>query len=674
MRNQQNTKISFDEMAINYLKGLAIDMINEAGSGHPGIVLGAAPIMYTLYKNHLKYSTVDPSWINRDRFVMSAGHGSALLYAMLYMAGFNISLDDLKKFRRSGFPTPGHPEYGVTSGVDISTGPLGQGIASAVGMALGGKINNEKYGTTDNKKIFGSNKSVFDYRVYVLCGDGDLMEGISYEAASLAGTLCLNNLIVLYDSNDISLDGPTSNSFDENVLERFKSMGWNTELVRNGEDLSAINRAINRAKSSSKPTIIEIKTTIGKGTSLEGTHEVHGKVLGDKETLLLKQKLHLPENKFYIPKGTLDYFRKEVSKRYQKYFYEWDDIYKEYVESKYRGDYNLFNNVVTSRFNIDVVSMGWDYLMFEKDSLRDINGKIMLKLSEKIDTFIGGSADVGTSTKTYLHTQPDITKENYNGKNIWFGVREHAMAAILNGLALTGFRPFGSTFLSFADYQKPSIRLSALMNLPVTYIYTHDSISIGPDGPTHQPIEQLAMLRSTPDVNVFRPADAKELVGCWHEILNNKGTNCLIASRNHVEILRTTDPSRVKYGAYVVKAERERLDGIIIATGSEVRTSYNIAVEIYETHNIDLRVVSMPSMELFLEQTDLYKQRLLPSNVKTIVIEAGSSFGWHRFVKDESDLITISNYGISGTREEVLNYCDFTYTQIKNRILQKYKE
>ncbi len=664
---------NMEKMTINYIKALAIDMIKEAGSGHPGIVLGAAPLLYTLYRDHLQFSTVDSNWMNRDRFVLSAGHGSALLYAVLYMAGFNITLEELKKFRRVGFNTPGHPEVGVTSGVDMTTGPLGQGLASAVGMALGSKINGSKYKFLKDYKIFKTEKSVFDYKVYVLCGDGDLMEGISYEAASLAGHLGLNNLIVLYDSNDVSLDGSLNNTFQENVLERFKAMGWETEFVKNGDDINALNKALNRAKTSSKPSLIEVKTIIGKGALGAGTHEIHGKVLSEDDVIHIKRNLNISTNPFYIPENIIEDFRKTISLRYQKYFYAWDEIYKEYVETHHKGDYNLFNNMVNSRFNLDVNSMNWDHLFGEKIALREANGKVMNKLAEIITTFIGGSADVGTSTKTYLKGHPDLTKDNYNGKNIWFGVREHSLAAILNGLALVGFRPFGSTFLSFADYQKPAIRLSALMDLPVIYIYSHDSISIGQDGPTHQPIEQLAMLRSIPNLFLFRPADAHELIGCWHQILNRKKPSCLVVSRNPVRLMETTDATLVKYGAYIVKREQGKGDGILLTTGSTVQIAFYLANDLKKDHNLDLRVVSMPSRELFLEQSLEYQLKILPKESQTIVIEAGSSFGWHQFASDSNHLITIDQFGISGTKDEVYDYCDFSYEKIKNKIISLYK-
>ncbi len=662
-------KIDLDQITINYIKALGIDMINQAGSGHPGIVLGAAPIIYTLYKNHLNISTTDPTWMNRDRFVLSAGHGSALLYATLYMAGFNINIDDLKNFRRRGFPTPGHPELGITSGVDISTGPLGQGIASAVGMAIGAKIQKEKYILPKDNKIFSTDKSIFDYKVYVLCGDGDLMEGISYEAASLAGSLELNNLIVLYDSNNISLDGPTSITFNENVLARFKAMGWNTELVNDGNNINLIDKAINKAKNSTKPTIIEIKTIIGQDTTMAGTNQVHGKVLGEEETIRLKRILNVTETPFVVPKNIVENFRQAIGARTKQNYYNWDDNYKKYVDLNHNGNYHLFGNIVNSRFNIDIAKNEWKF-SDEREATRDTNQKIMKKLASMIPTLVGGSADLGSSTKTYLSGFPDITKDNYNGKNIWYGVREHAMGAISNGLAATGFRPFCSTFLSFADYVKPAIRMSALMNLPVTYIFSHDSINIGADGPTHQPIEQLAMLRSIPNMQVFRPADGNELVGAWNEILNNQKPNCLILSRNPVELLKDTKSNKVKYGAYPVLEVESKMDAIIIATGSELQVAYYIALDLYKEHNIECRVVSMPSMELFLEQSKEYKEKLLPNDVKKIVIEAGSSFGWHQFVDNPECLITVNEFGISGTKDEVLEFSNFTYKQIKERIMK----
>lgn len=661
-------KITMDQRIVNYIKSLGIDMINTAGSGHPGIVLGAAPIMYTLYAKHINVSTNDVAWVNRDRFVMSAGHGSALLYATLYMAGFNLTIDDLKQFRRSGSKTPGHPEYGVTPGVDMSTGPLGQGLASAVGMAIGAKVLKTNSALPKGNGLFEKEKSLFDYKVYVLCGDGDLMEGISYEAASLAGTLQLNNLIVLYDSNNVSLDGSTTNTFTENVLERFKAMGWDTDYVKNGEDIRAIDQAISKAKNSLKPTIIEIKTIIGMGSSLAGTSEVHGKLLSKEDLEQLKRSLHVEEEPFYIPEFITQEFRKISSERCNKKYDEWAQQYKQYTESASLMEINSFNYIFNSKVHIDLCKLDWQFSLDEKEATRITNGRIMTKLANEIPNFIGGSADLASSTKTYLNKQADITKEKYNGRNIWFGVREHSMGAILNGLALTGFRPFGSTFLCFADYLKPAIRMSAIMNLPVTYIFSHDSINVGQDGPTHQPIEQLTMLRSTPNLRVFRPADPNELVGCWNNILNSSRPNCLILSRNDVNLLPVTSGQEVTRGAYIVKKEQGLIHGIIIATGSEVHTALYIAKELYSSYKLDIRVVSMPCMELFLNQSEQYREMILPKCYKKIVIEAGSSFGWHQFVYNDNYLITIDKFGTSGTKEEVLDYCDFTYEKIKEKV------
>lgn len=653
-------KLSIDELTINYLKSLGIDMINQAKSGHPGIVLGAAPIMYALYKDHIIVSNNDPNWINRDRFVLSAGHGSALLYSTLYMAGYNISIDDLKGFRQINSKTPGHPECGLTPGVDMTTGPLGQGFASAVGMALGEKMLQNKYFYNIKKRKI----DIFDYKVYVLCGDGDLMEGISSEAASLAGNLNLNNLIVLYDSNSVSLDGKTNKTFTENVRGRFESYGWKTLLVKDGGNYRSISSAIAKAKRFDGPTLIEIKTIIGNGSALQGTNEVHGKNLGMEDIKQLKEKLMIETEPFVVPNTVIDHFKGSMNKRCGDAYSKWSDKYKEY--ETLNGNKLVF--LQNPNMNIDLCSVNFNFEDDLKEATRVTNGYIMNKLATSIPHFLGGSADLSSSTKTYLSDFKDITADNYDGKNIWFGVREHAMGAILNGLALTGFRPFGSTFLVFADYMKPAIRLSALMKLPVTYIFTHDSVNLGEDGATHQPIEQLAMLRSIPNLKVYRPADAHEIVGCWNEILNNVSPSALILSRSDVNLLKETDCNQVKNGAYIVRHEINKLDGIIIATGSEVQTAYYIANELYNDKNIDIRVVSMPSMELYNKQDDEYKDSILPIGVKKIVVEAGTSFGWEKFVYNDKYLITINKFGTSGKKDDVLTYCDFNYKQIKDRV------
>lgn len=655
--------IDIDRKIINYIKSLGIDMINSANSGHPGIVLGAAPIIYTLYAKHMNISLADSNWINRDRFVLSAGHGSALLYATLYLAGYNISLDDLKNFRRHGFKTPGHPENYLTPGVDVSTGPLGQGIATAVGMALASKILENRHKLNDRDKVF-------DYKVYVLCSDGDLMEGISYEAASLAGTMNLDNLIILYDSNDISLDGSTNNAFTENVRDRFKAMNFDVFYVKDGNDISEIDRAIARAKASSKPSFIEIKTIIGQGTSLAGTKEVHGSPLSEHDIKQVKSTLEIHESPFVVPEYIMNNFRGILTKRSHENYIKWVNTYNKYISLKFQNNSDLFHQEINNQISANVNKLDWQLSLDLKEELRESNGKIMLRLLKEDIDLIGGSADLASSTKTYLHHYPDITKDNYNGRNIWYGVREHAMGAITNGLALSGFRPFCSTFLVFADYLKPSIRMAAIMKIPSIFIFTHDSISIGPDGPTHQPIEQLAMLRSIPNLQVFRPADARELIGCWHVILNIKLPSSLILSRNKVDLLENSNNESVLKGAYIIQSEKKKIDAIIIATGSEVQTAIHIANDLYREKEIDIRVVSMPIMSLFLLQTKEYQEQILPLGYKKIVIEAGSSYGWHRFVYDDKYLITVNKFGVSGTKDEVLDYFDFSYEKIKNKILK----
>lgn len=649
-----------DNKTISNIKSLGIDMIDQAGSGHPGIVLGAAPLIYTVYARHMNINTVDPTWICRDRFVLSAGHGSAMLYATLYLAGFNISLDDLKNFRRVGYKTPGHPEFGHTPGVDMTTGPLGQGIASAVGMAIGEKILENKFKLSDGKPLI-------NYNVYALVGDGDLMEGVSYEACSLAGTLNLDNLIVLYDSNNISLDGDTSNTFTENVIERFNAMGWHTEKVLNGTNVEDIDKAINRSKKSGKPSLIEVKTIIGNGSVNAGKNIVHGKCLSKEDIRSVKRGLDIKDEPFYVDVNNMNKFRNQIVERSARKYELWARNYREFMNNSKEDVIEVFNSFFNPK-KIDIINTDFNLDKGIKEATRVTNGKIMTTISKNIHNFIGGSADLSSSTNTYLKDMQDIKDNHYFGKNIWFGVREHSMGSILNGLALSGFKPFGSTFLTFSDYMKPAIRLSALMNLPVNYIFTHDSINIGPDGPTHQPIEQLAMLRSTPNLMVFRPADANELIGCWDVMLNSSGPNALVLSRQDVRTLPSTVPEYVKYGAYPVRKERKQLHGIIIATGTEVFTSLLIAEQLYNEIGLDLRVISMPCQELFLMQQERFKNSLIPGGTKTIVVEAGSSFGWYRFVINEKYLMTIDKFGISGTKGEVEDYCDFTFEQIKERI------
>lgn len=643
-----------DEKIISAIRALSIAQISKAKSGHPGIALGAAPILYTLYSKHMNIDVKDEKWINKDRFIMSAGHGSALLYATLYMSGFDLSIKDLKDFRQINSRTPGHPEVGITPGVDASTGPLGQGVATAVGMAI-----SERYLTA---KFNG----LLDYKTYVLCGEGDLMEGISYEACSLAGTLKLGNLIVLYDANKVTLDGNSSKSFSEDVLKRFDAMGWHTDVVLDGENSVLIDMAISKAKRiTDKPSFIEIRTTIGKGSVLEGTNKVHGSPLTKEDIRQLKNKLKIDTDLF---KNIVNLRREMSSFINTRVSYDkkkWEVKYNAYVNSC-DDETKRFLSSLTEDKRYDVTKL-FKEITFDDDELRNTNGKVMNIIADNYPTFLGGSADLSSSCKTYLNNFGDFEFGNYGGKNIWFGVREHAMGAIINGMALSGLRPFVSTFLAFSDYLKPSIRMASLMNIPSVFVFTHDSVMIGEDGPTHQPVEELAMLRSIPNNYVYRPCDANEIIGSWQSILNNDKPSSIVLSRSKCPNLDKTDPLSVKKGAYIVRKENKKLFGIIIATGSEVSLAISIAEKLSKK-GMEIRVVSMPCMRLFEEQSKAYKDEILPIGYKTFVIERASKFGWHKYVYDDKYIMGIDEFGYSGKSKDVLEKLKLDDDSIYKRI------
>lgn len=641
-----------DRQVVNNIKSLSLDMIEASGSGHAGIALGAAPIIYTIFAKHMNINVMDPNWLNRDRFILSAGHGSALLYSTLFMAGYNLSLDDLQAFRKIDSKTKGHPEYDLSIGVEMTTGLLGQGFASSVGMALASKLLNKKYEMPKKSKL-GKEQSLFDYNIYTLCSDGDLMEGISYEAASLAGTLGLNNLIVLYDSNDVSLDGSTNLTFNENVLDRFKAMNWNTIIVKDGNSISSIDKAITEAKLSSKPTLIEVKTVIGADSPYENTNLAHSMKLNKEEISKIKSTLNIEDKPFYVNLEAKENFKNEIRERSIK-------KYDEYLKKLKKSNFNIEDiNIDLSSINIDT-----------SKPLKEINSDIMNQISSLIPNFIGGSADLGSSTKTILDKTID---NNFVGNYINYGVREHAMGAIANGLALSGYKTFNSTYLTFSDYQKPALRLSALMNLPVSYIYTHDSINIGADGPTHQPIEQLISLRSIPNLLVFRPCSASEIIGYWNIFLNHKIPSCLVLPRNEIGLNIKINPKYVGCGGYIIRKETTKLYATIISTGSDVLTSVKIADYLFQKYKVDIRVVSMPCRELFLKMPDSYKSQVIPKGYRTIVIEAGSKYGWEEFVIDNKYLITLDNFGFSGTKEEVLDKMGFSYEKILEKVINLLK-
>ena len=641
-----------DNEAINSIKVLALDMIDKAGSGHPGIVLGAASILYALYKDHLKVIPSKPDWVNRDRFVMSSGHGSALLYSMLYHAGFNIDMDELKQFRKLNSLTPGHPEYKVTPGVDSTTGPLGQGIGIAVGMAMAERYLNAI------ANIEKKNSKLIDYYTYCLCGDGDLMEGISYEALSFASTQNLNKLIILYDCNQVSLDSDTDLTFTEDIAIRFEALDFNILEVKNGSDYSEVSKAIKQAKKSDRPTIIICHTIIGKYSINEGTNKVHGKPLAKEDLSNLKEKFKITSEPFVVDSKYKDHILNSINKRMAPVFKSWEEEYTDIKETNNFGLNSLFNLLERNAFVIDFDDTKFKISDEYSEELRESNHKIMNFISPKSPFFLGGSADLSSSCKTNLDKSTIQSPDNPVGKNIYFGVREHAMGAILNGMALSNLKVFGSTFLSFSDYQKPAIRMSALMNLPVTYIYTHDSIYVGEDGPTHEPVEQLTMLRSIPNFITFRPADINEIMGSWEYILKNNCPTALVLSKEKRSKLKNTNAKFVKYGAYMIRKEKFRLDGVIIATGSEVAMAVDISKELF-TMGIDTRVVSMPSMELFLKQNPKYEEQLLPKDVPTFVIEAGSSLIWNRFATKPEYIYGINRFGMSGKSEDVAKILKF---------------
>ncbi len=647
---------------INTIKLLAIDMIDAAQSGHPGIVLGAAPILYTLYANHLRFDPKNPNWVDRDRFIMSPGHGSSLLYATLFMAGYDISLEDLVRFRQASSKTPGHPEYGKTPGVEYTTGLLGEGFAAAVGMAMA-----EKY-ITGYLNQYVDKQKIMDHKIYCLVSDGDLEEGISYEAANIASLYGLNNLIVLYDSNDMTLDNTLNKSSSENFMKRFDSLGWNTDYVSDGNNINKIDQAINRAKKNkNNPTIIEIKTIIGQDSFNAGTNMVHGRPLSKDDIFSLHQILNLNTSKFEIITKYLDDFRSMIERRMSKEIKTWE---------KYSETFHLTNSpqvqIVDNFLKNNNINLEFDAKNFKinptyYEDLRESNSKIMNIISDRTPFFLGGSADLSASCNTRLIKEGEFSKQNYSGKNINFGVREHVMGAIINGMSLYNLKVYSSTFLAFSDFMKPSIRLAAMQKLSTTYIFTHDSINIGEDGPTHQPIEQLTALRNIPNLYVYRPADINEIIGSWDSILKVSKTTALVISRGKIHIINGSNGEEVKKGGYIIKPEKQKIDAILLSSGADLTTTLEIADDLRDRY--DLRVVSMPCQELFLEQDLAYQKSILPDGVKIIAIESTTKESWSKFT-NYNNIIGLNTYGISGKANDVLKLMKFDEESIKNQVIE----
>jgi transketolase len=634
---------------INAIRFLGVDAINKANSGHPGIVLGAAPMAYELFASHLIIDVKNPKWINRDRFILSAGHGSMLLYAINHLAGFKISIEDIKNFRQIG-NTPGHPEFGHTEGVETTSGPLGQGIANAVGMA----IAEAHLGARFNKPDF----DIINHYTYVICGDGDLQEGVALESLSLAGHLKLSKLIILHDSNDIQLDGEVKFAHSENHKQKFEAMGFQYLYVEDGNNLDIINKAILEAKNEvTKPSIIEVKTVIGFGSKNAGSSKVHGSPIGLLDTVDLRKTLKWDYEPFIIPNDVYDYFQDKVKKRGSKEHIYWKKMLKEYQE-KYPSDYDLFTQFFEKKTYLNLESYQ-TVIEGETDATRNISGKIIQQLSKENLNLIGGSADLTSSTKA-KGADGHFLADHYLGRNINFGVREHAMGSITNGIVLHGgLKVFAGGFFVFSDYMKPAIRLAALMQIPSIFVFTHDSIAVGEDGPTHQPIEQLVGLRSIPNLNVIRPADANETLAAWKIAIESEKTpTVIVLTRQNLTHLKDTSYEGVTQGAYIVSAEKNRLDGILLASGSEVELAIQTK-KILNEMGKDIRVISMPSSYLFEKNTQKYKNKILPKSVKnkTIAIEMGSSLSWYKYA---NNIYAIDTFGLSAPQNIVMEYFGFT--------------
>lgn len=645
--------------AIQTIRMLSVDMIEKAQSGHPGLPLGFAPALFTLYDEFLKQDPKNPNWMNRDRFVLSAGHGSALLYSLLYLFDNGLTLEDLKDFRQLGSKTEGHPEYWNSPGVEATTGPLGQGFAMSVGMAMAERHLAAKYNKEDLPLI--------DHYTYVMVGDGCLQEGISQEAASLAGSLKLEKLICLYDSNNITIEGDTDGVFAEDTRLRFEALGWDTFFVEDGNDLKAIEKAISEAKKTDKPSFIEIKTKIGYGSVKEGSAASHGAPIGEENIPSLRKNLDWAyEEAFTVPDNVKERMAEKVESL-GSFYKDWLKIEKKYKE-KYPEDYENLQKALKKEMPEDLFTE--EFFTFDKTKAsRVYSGEILNKISEKLDYLVGGSADLAPSNMTHLENEA-IFNEDPAGRNIQFGVREHAMAAITNGLSLHGgVLPYNATFFVFSDYLKPALRLSSMMNQQVFYILTHDSIGVGEDGPTHQPIEQLAMLRSTPGLTTFRPADGRETAAAYKYALEHKnGPTAFVLSRQGLPNLEETSKDLSK-GAYILKEFGEELELILISTGSELSLTLEVAEKIYEEKEIGIRVVSMPGMDLFLAQEAEYQEEILPKDIRQRVsVEALSTFGWSEIVGLDGLAIGMTTFGSSGPGDDVFEHFGFTVDQITEKI------
>ncbi|MDD3840288.1 MAG: transketolase [Clostridia bacterium] len=659
---------AIENKCVNTIRFLSVDAIEKAKSGHPGLPMGAAPMAYTVWAKHMKFNCDNPDWANRDRFVLSGGHGSMLLYSLLHLCGFDMTLEDIKNFRQWGSKAAGHPEYGEAEGIEMTTGPLGQGLSTAVGMAIAEQFLAENFNRPGYRLV--------DHYTYVIAGDGDMMEGITSEASSIAGHLKLGKLICLYDDNEISIEGSTDIAFTEDVAKRYEAYGWQVIKVKDGNDINAIDDAISQAKEEEdKPSLIIVPTIIGYGSpAKQGTADVHGAPLGKDEVINAKRNLGWPEDKeFYIPDDVKEHFE-DIKQRGKKLEQQWNDLWQRY-QKEYPELADKWNKWFTGEIiqGIENDPSLWD---FDGDmATRKSSGIVLNKIADKVTNLIGGSADLAPSNNTNMKDKGDFTPETRTGRNLHFGVREHAMGSIINGITLHGgLRAFGATFLVFADYMRPAIRLAALMKQPAIYVFTHDSIAVGEDGPTHQPIEHLASLRVIPGLTVIRPCDAKETADAWvAAIKNTEGPTALILTRQGLPTIDKLPEDSIK-GGYILKdSEKDMPDVILMASGSEVSLVMNASQQLKDK-GIDARVVSMPSWEIFDKQSEEYKNKVLPDNVKTrVAVEAGSTMGWHKYVGDQGVVIGIDRFGASAPGDVVMEKFGFTVENVVKNVMDLIK-
>ena len=654
--------MDISNLSIATIRSLGIDTINKANSGHPGMVLGSAPALYTLFNKELNIYNKEAEWINRDRFVLASGHASALLYSMLHLTGFDVTIDDLKNFRQLNSRTPGHPEIEMTHGVDASSGPLGQGIPMATGMAMAEKFLASQY----NKENF----DIIDHYTYVLCGDGDMQEGVTYEAASLAGHLSLGKLIVLYDANKVTLDGPLSMSFSENVKKRYEACNWQVLEVKDGNDINEIHKAIKKGKKEQfKPTLIIVNTVIGFGSANQGTNKVHGAPLGKEDGKNAKLSYGFDHEEFYVPEEVYEDFKKKTIKRGKSKFNKWNKLFNEYKE-QYPTEAKQLEDAIAGKYSLDINEILKNYPVGHNDATRNTSLEIIQEVAKQNPTFLSGTADLASSTKTKIKDEDDFSVENYNGRNLVFGIREFAMVAIMNGMTLhKGVKVSSGGFLVFSDYFKAAVRMACLMKLPIILPLSHDSIAVGEDGPTHQPIEQFAMLRSIPNMHVIRPGDAVEMAAAWKlAIESTENPTALILTRQNVETMENSSVEGVSKGAYIIGKEENHLDAIIIASGSEVNLAMKAKKVLFEK-GIDVRVVSMPCQEIFDQQDEQYKEAVLPNAMrKRLSVEMASSFGWHKYVGLDGITMSIDEFGKSAPAQDVIQSYGFTVDGVVENI------